>query len=98
MSKIFSVAHNADADQIHGRKNTHIMGEPDLRILDVPLSCFSLKLPLNLIHHPEAGGTDGMPVALEPAVRLVRDLPVEVEEAVPHLVSCIPAGEIHRSS
>ena len=85
-----SKSYDIDADQVHGRKSAHVMGEPDPGIFDLSVPGLPLKLLVHLIHHPETRCTNGVPEALETPVRLTRDLAVAVEKPIPHVISGLP--------
>ena len=86
----FLESYDINADQVHGRKSTHVMGEPDPGIFDLSLPGLPLKLLVHLIHHPETGCANGMPEALEPSVRLTWDLTIQVKKTVPNVISGLP--------
>src|SRR6187401_1967317 len=62
---------------------------------DLPLASLAAQLQPRLEEHPEPGGADRVAEGLQPAVRVHRQLALEVEGAVQHL---LPRGAALREA
>src|SRR5712692_3109914 len=82
--------HRDEADASAGRA-AEIVRESDLRILDLARARFAAHLQPHLVHHAKSRRANRMAERLEPAIRIDRQLAVEIEESVHHVLPCGPA-------
>src|SRR5450759_1397899 len=86
-------AHYRDRAHVLVRHAAQVVCEPVLRVLDrALLGPAAQELVVHLEEHAQAWGGDRVPEALQPAVRLARYLPVQVEEAREDIVGRGPWG------
>ena len=95
---IFLFTDDTNADNVHGREPTHVVGKPDLRIFKLPFISFALQLLVHFIHHPQAAGADGMPEAFEATVDLYRLCAIELNLPASISSFTFPLGLNCRSS
>ena len=68
------------------------MGKPDVCLLQLPLLRLPLKLLIDLVDHSQPAGANGVAEALETAVGIHRQLPLQAECASSDVLGGFPSG------
>src|SRR5207244_12551726 len=82
--------HRHEAHAPPGRA-TQVVGEPELRLGDLPRPRLATELEPHLVHHAEPARPDRVAEALEPAVGVHRLRALTVEAAVQHVLPRLAA-------
>ena len=75
------IAGDQDADGRRARFSALVVGQPEPRVLYLARAGLALELLVDLVQHPQAGRTDGVPEALQTAVGVHGQLALQRERA-----------------